>query len=130
MAGSIFDALVSQLRAVVRLVVTLGTVVALAAWLSGEGRAATRVKAMWNGGIGAVRDAAGITGGPVGAWVHRAKPWLNWTVVVVAAAVLLVWDRPTGLVTVWIALAALFALAVVEFLDDDSTPHMLPSPHG
>lgn len=129
-AGAVFDALVVQLRAVVRLVVTLGTVVALAAWLSGEGRAATRVKSMWNGGIGAVRDAAGITGGPVGAWVHRAKQWLNWTVVVVAAAVLLVWDRPTGLVTVWIALAALFALAVVEFLDDDSTPHMLPSPHA
>ncbi|MEU0834345.1 hypothetical protein [Streptomyces sp. NPDC005969] len=129
-AGSVFDALVVQLRAVVRLVVTLGTVVALAAWLSGEGRAATRVKSMWNGGIGAVRDAAGITGGPVGVWVHRAKQWLNWTVVVVAAAVLIVWDRPTGLVTVWIALAALFALAVVEFLDDDSTPHMLPEPHA
>ncbi|MFF1837877.1 hypothetical protein ACFVXE_27250 [Streptomyces sp. NPDC058231] len=129
-AASVFDALVVYLRGVVRLVVTLGVVVALAAWLSGGGRAATRVKAMWNGGIGAVRDAAGLTGGPVGAWVHRAKRWLNWTVVVVAAAVLLVWDRPTGLVTVWIALGALFALAVVEFLDDDSTPHLLPAPHG
>ncbi|MET9660719.1 hypothetical protein [Streptomyces sp. NPDC006510] len=123
-AGSVFDALVGRMRALVRMVVTLGIVVALAAWLTGDGRAAGRVMAMWHGGIGAVRDAAGFTGGPVGRWVHRARRPLNWTVVLVAAAVLVVWDRPTGLVTMWIALCALFALAVVEFLDDDSSPHL------
>ncbi|MCX4784841.1 MULTISPECIES: hypothetical protein [unclassified Streptomyces] len=121
-AGSVFDALAGPARTLVRVVITLGIVVALAAWLTGAGRAATRVEAMWSGGIGAVRDAAGVTGGPVGSWVHRARAWLNWTVVVVAAAVLVVWDRPTGLVTVCIALCALFALAVVEFLDGDRTP--------
>lgn len=123
-AGAVFDTLAGYLRAGVRLVVTVGAVVALAAWLTGSGRAASRVMAMWSGGIGAVRDAAGFTGGPVGRWVHRARRPLNWTVVVVAVAVLLAWDRPTGLVTVWIALCALFVLAVVEFLDDDSTPHL------
>ncbi|WP_406099485.1 hypothetical protein [Streptomyces sp. NBC_01013] len=123
-AGAVFDTLAGYLRAGIRLVVTVGVVVALAAWLTGPGRAATRVMAMWSGGIGAVRDAAGFTGGPVGRWVHRARRPLNWTVVVVAVAVLLAWDRPTGLVTVWIALCALFVLAVVEFLDDDSTPHL------
>ncbi|TXS42954.1 hypothetical protein [Streptomyces sp. OR43] len=123
-AGAVFDTLAGYLRAGVRLVVTVGVVVALAAWLTGGGRAAGRVMAMWSGGIGAVRDAAGFTGGPVGRWVHRARRPLNWTVVVVAVAVLLAWDRPTGLVTVWIALCALFVLAVVEFLDDDSAPHL------
>ncbi|WP_406501893.1 hypothetical protein OHA04_36770 [Streptomyces sp. NBC_01590] len=123
-AGTVFDALVDPMRALVRMVVTLGIVVALAAWLTGGGRAPGRVMAMWSGGIGAVRDAAGFTGGPVGRWVHRARRPLNWTVVVVAAAVLVVWDRPTALVTVWIALCALIVLAVVEFLDDDSSPHL------
>lgn len=56
--------------------------------------------------------------------MHRARRPLNWAVVVVAAAVLVAWDRPTGLVTVWIALCALIVLAVVEFLDDDSSPHL------
>ncbi|WP_406379000.1 hypothetical protein [Streptomyces sp. NBC_01618] len=121
-AGSVFDALAGPARTLVRMVITLGIVVALAAWLTGAGHAATRVDAMWSGGIRAVRDAAGVSGGPVGRWVHRARAWLNWTVVVVAAAVLVVWNRPTGLVTVCIALCALFALAVVEFLDGDRTP--------
>ncbi|MCX4398571.1 hypothetical protein OG887_04050 [Streptomyces sp. NBC_00053] len=123
-AGAVFDALADPMRILVRMVVTLGIVVALAAWLTGDGRAAGRVMAMWSGGIGAVRDAAGFTGGPVGRWVHRARRPLNWAVVVVAAAVLVAWDRPTGLVTVWIALCALIVLAVVEFLDDDSSPHL------
>ncbi|MFF8914830.1 hypothetical protein ACF08M_16295 [Streptomyces sp. NPDC015032] len=121
-AGSVFDALAGPVHTLVRSVITLGIVVALAAWLTGDGHTATRVKAMWSSGIGAVRDAAGVTGGPVGRWVHRAGPWLNWTVVVVASAVLVAWDRPTGLVTVCVVLCALFALAVVEFLDDDSGP--------
>ncbi|MFE7462488.1 hypothetical protein ACFU6R_00090 [Streptomyces sp. NPDC057499] len=129
-AGAVFDALAGPMRVLVRLVVTLGIVVALAAWLTGTGRAAARVTEMWSGGIGAVREAAGFTGGPAGRWVHRARRPLNWAVVAVAAAVLVVWDRPTGLVTVWIALCALFALAVVEFLDDDSGPRLtVPEQH-
>ncbi|MFD4950009.1 hypothetical protein ACFVYE_45915 [Streptomyces sp. NPDC058239] len=121
-AGSVFDALAGPVRTLVRLVITLGVVVAFAAWLTGDGRAATRVKAIWSGGIGAVRDAAGVTGGPLGRWVHRARGLLDWTVVAVAAAVLVAWDRPTGPVTVWITLCALFVLAVVEFLDAGSGP--------
>jgi hypothetical protein len=129
-AGAVYDALVRFLRTTVRMVITVGVLVALAAWLTGEGRAATRVMAMWRGGIGAVRDAAGLTGGPVGAWVHRAKSWLNWTVVAVSAVIMLVWDRPTGVVIVWIALCALIAFAVIEFLDDDGSPHLTATPAG
>jgi hypothetical protein len=123
-AGSVFDTLVRYLRTSVRMVITLGIVVALAAWLTGRGRAAKRVLAAWTGGIGAVRTATGFDLGAVGAWVHRVKKWLNWTVVVVAAVILLVWSYPTAAVTIWIAVLALVALAVVEFLDDDGTPHL------
>ncbi|MFG2451029.1 hypothetical protein ACGFSG_16745 [Streptomyces sp. NPDC048512] len=123
-AGSVFDTLVRFLRTTVRMVITLGIIVALAAWLTGSGRAATRVLAAWRGGIGAVRNAVGLDLGPVGAWVHRAKTWLNWTVVAVAAVTLLIWNYPTAAVTVWIAVVALLVLAVVEFLDDDGAPHL------
>ncbi|MFD5628425.1 hypothetical protein [Streptomyces sp. NPDC127072] len=117
-AGAVFDTLVRFLRTTVRMVITLGLIVALSAWLTGEGRAAARVRAAWTGGIGAVRDATGFEAGPIGERVNRAKTWLNWTVVAVAAATLLAWNHPTAAVTVWIALGALLALALVEFLDD------------
>ncbi|MGQ4347739.1 hypothetical protein [Streptomyces sp. SAS_275] len=126
-AGSVFDTLVRFLRTTVRMVITLGIVVALAAWLTGSGRAATRVLAAWRGGIGAVRNAVGFDLGSVGVWVHRAKTWLNWTVVAVAAVTLLIWNYPTAAVTVWIAVVALLVLAVVEFLDDDGAPHLTGS---
>ncbi|WP_327255821.1 hypothetical protein [Streptomyces sp. NBC_01244] len=118
-AGSVYDALVRFLRTSVRTVVTLGVIVAVGAWLSGSGGRAVRARRMWRSGIGAVRGASGLSTGPVGSWVHRRKTRLNWGVVVLAAVVFAVWDHPTGMVTVWLALAALAALAVVEFLASD-----------
>ncbi|MFI6490882.1 hypothetical protein [Streptomyces sp. NPDC050564] len=125
-AGTVYDTLVRYLRTTVRMVITLGVVVALAAWLTGEGRAASRVLAAWTGGIAAVRDATGFDAGAIGGWVHRTKTWLNWTVVAVAAATLIAWDRPTGAVTLWIALGALLVLALIEFVDDRA-PHLADS---
>ncbi|MZD09226.1 hypothetical protein GTW43_29720 [Streptomyces sp. SID5785] len=117
-AGSVYDTLVRFLRTSVRVIAVLGAVVALAAWVGGPGRWARAVRAGWCGAIGSVREAVTSgTFGPVGPWVHRMRTWLNWTVAAVAAAVLLAWDYPTGAVVAWIAVAALCALAVIEFLD-------------
>lgn len=118
-AAAIYDQVVRFLRASVRMVITLGVVVALGAWLSGSGRQALRVRAMWESGIAAVRDAAGVTStGPVGPWVNRFRAWLRWAIVVVASVVLALWPYPTGMVIFWIAVVALVGLAVIEFLDE------------
>ncbi|MGY0017434.1 hypothetical protein [Streptomyces sp. cg35] len=126
-AGSVYDALVRFLRTGVRVVAVLGVVVALAAWTGGPGRWASAVRGAWTGGIGSVREATGAgTFGPVGPWVHRMRTWLNWTVAAVAAAVLLAWDYPTGAVVAWIAVCAVCALAVIEFLDAPALPDPAP----
>ncbi|WP_338698519.1 hypothetical protein V2W30_20495 [Streptomyces sp. Q6] len=122
-AGSVYDTLVRFLRTGVRVVAVLGVVVALAAWLGGPGRWARAVRGGWRGAIGSVRQATGVgTIGPVGPWVHRMRTWLNWTVAAVAAAVLLAWNYPTGAVVAWIAVCAVLALAVIEFLDAPELP--------
>jgi hypothetical protein len=118
-AGTVYDQLVRFLRVTVRMVIVLGVVVALGTWLSGAGRWAGRVRAIWESGIAAAREAAGVAStGPVGPWVHRHRLALRWGVVLVAVVVFLLWSYPTGMVIFWIALAALGALAAVEFLDD------------
>ncbi|MFJ1587844.1 hypothetical protein ACIOC1_31555 [Streptomyces sp. NPDC088197] len=118
-AAAIYDQVVRFLRASVRMVITLGVVVALGAWLSGSGQWAVRVRTMWESGIAAVREAAGVRStGPVGPWVDRFRVWLRWVVVAVASVVLALWPYPTGMVIFWIALVTVAGLAVIEFLDE------------
>ncbi|MEV7375467.1 hypothetical protein AB0O51_31820 [Streptomyces sp. NPDC090301] len=118
-AGSVYDALIHFLRTTVRMVVTLGLVVALAAWLTGPSRPAVVVRRMWNSGIDATRaaaDRAGLRTGPVGPFVRRYRTWITWILVVLAVLVYVLWDHPTGWVVVGLALALLFVFAVVRFL--------------
>ncbi|MFD8483535.1 hypothetical protein [Kitasatospora sp. NPDC059673] len=119
-AMAVYDTLVRYLRAAVRMLLALGIVIALAAWLTGSGRRAGWVRQLWQAGLGSVRRAAegiGMRLGPVGRFVHRWKAWLGWGAVVVAAIVLLTWGYPTAVVVLWIAVVLLAVLAVLEFLD-------------
>ncbi|MFI1466477.1 hypothetical protein [Streptomyces wuyuanensis] len=123
-ATSVFDALVRFLRTTIRNIVMLGVVVALAAWLTGPGRYAGLVRQLWTSGIAATRataNRAGLRTGPVGPWVRRFRTWITWVLVAVAVLVYILWSYPTAWVVVGLALALLFALAIVEFLaqDDD-----------
>ncbi|MEW1909478.1 hypothetical protein AB0442_13630 [Kitasatospora sp. NPDC085895] len=123
-ASAVYDTLVRYLRDAVRLVVVLGVLAALGAWLSGRSRSAGAVRGLWEAGLGGVRTAAGRMGlrpGPVGRFVHRFKARLCWAAVGAAVLVLLLWDRPTAEVAVWLGVALLAVLAAVELLDEPGT---------
>ncbi|SDK97923.1 hypothetical protein [Streptomyces indicus] len=118
-AGSVYDALTHFLRTTVRMVIALGVVVALAAWLTGSGRRAGLVRNLWSSGIGAVRstaDRAGLNLGPVGPWVAAHRRWIVWVLIAAAVLAYVLWSYPTGWVVLGLALTLLFALAVVDFL--------------
>ncbi|QBJ91744.1 hypothetical protein D0Z67_16610 [Streptomyces seoulensis] len=121
-AGAVYDTLTRFLRTAVRAVVALGVVLALAAWLSGPGRRASAVRQIWHAGIGAARtqtDRLGLRTGPVGPFVHRHRVWIGWLLVAGAVVAFVLWPHPTGWVVVGIALALLFALAVVDFVGEE-----------
>ncbi|WP_328761602.1 hypothetical protein [Streptomyces sp. NBC_00272] len=121
-AGAVYDAMVKLLRTTVRMVVVLGVVLALAAWLSGPGRHATVVRQMWHSGIAATRasaDRAGLRTGPVGGFVGRHRTWITWILVAAAVLAYVLWPHPTGWVVVGLALALLFAFAVTDFIAED-----------
>ncbi|MHA5052942.1 hypothetical protein [Streptomyces sp. SD15] len=126
-AASVYDTLTRFLRTTVRMVVTLGVVIAIAAWVTGPGRHATAVRQLWTAGIGAVRSTAdhlGLRTGPVGPFVRRHRRWIAWILVAAAILTYVLWSYPTGWVVVGLALALLFALAVVDFLaGETATPH-------
>ncbi|WP_370413669.1 hypothetical protein [Streptomyces fradiae] len=121
-AGSVYDILVRYLRTSIRVFVAIGLIVALAAWLSGPGRAARLVRGLWRSGITATRttaDHAGMRLGPVGPFVHRHSTLLTWLLVAATVVTYVLWSHPTGLVVVALALAFVFALAVKDFLGEE-----------
>ncbi|MFE5806968.1 hypothetical protein [Streptomyces sp. NPDC056491] len=134
-AGSVYDAMIRLLRTTIRMVVVLGIVIALAAWLSGPGKYATAARQIWHSGIVATRataDRLGLRTGPVGPFIRRHRAWFTWGLVAIAVLVYVLWSYPTGWVVVGLALALLFALAVTDFLaEDTSAPaeETTPSPH-
>ncbi|MFB6521634.1 hypothetical protein [Streptomyces sp. NPDC056401] len=118
-AGAVYDTLTHLIHIMIRMVVALGLVLALSAWLTGSGRRAGLLRGLWTSGIGAARataDRAGLRTGPVGPFVRRHRSRIVWALVAAALAAYLLWSYPTGWVVVGLALALLFALAVVEFL--------------
>ncbi|MGW7333104.1 hypothetical protein ACWGIU_31825 [Streptomyces sp. NPDC054840] len=123
-AGSVYDAMIRLLRTTIRMVVVLGIVIALAAWLSGPGKYATAARQIWHSGIVATRataDRLGLRTGPVGPFVRRHRAWFTWGLVAIAVIVYVLWSYPTGWVVVGLALALLFALAVLDFLAEDTS---------
>ncbi|MER7467412.1 hypothetical protein [Streptomyces sp. NPDC097981] len=124
-AGAVYDAMIRLLRTTIRMVVVLGVVLALAAWLSGPGKYATVVRQVWHSGIAATRataDRHGLRTGPVGPFIGGHRAWITWILVAAAVLAYLLWSYPTGWVVVGLALALLFALAVAEFLAEDREP--------
>ncbi|MCX4986520.1 hypothetical protein [Streptomyces sp. NBC_00572] len=118
-AESVYDALIHFLRTTVRMVIVLGVVLALAAWLTGPSRPAVVTRRIWNSGIVATRSAAdglGLRTGPVGPFVRRHRKWITWILVGIAVLVYILWDHPTGWVVVGLALCLLVAFAVTGFL--------------
>ena len=134
-AADVYNTLVRFLRVTVRTVVVLGVAVALGAWLSGSGERAAQARSVWTSGLDGLRtaaDRAGLRTGPVGPWVHRFRTWLTWLFVAAAGLALAVWSYPTAWVVVGLGLGLLFALAVIEFLDEPgpaSSPEA-PAPEG
>lgn len=118
-AGAVYDTMTHFLFTMVRMVVALGVVIALATWLTGGGRRAGLVRGLWTSGIAAVRttaDHAGMRLGPVAPFVSRYRTWITWVLVAAALLVRLLWSYPTGWAVVGIASCLLLLLAVVEFL--------------
>jgi hypothetical protein len=124
-AAAVFDTLVRFLRNGIRVIAVFGIIIALAAFLSGPSRLAVRIREGSRdllGGLGRRADEAGWDAGPVGEWVAAHKVGLRIAGVVVAFLVLFLWDTPSALTLLVLALLLLVYLAAVEFLGRTAAP--------
>jgi hypothetical protein len=130
-AGSTFDIVVRFVRAALRTLFVVGLVVALAAWVTGQSTAAVRIRGTVGGGVSSLRRGAvarRLAEGPVGPWVHDHRGVLRTGLVVLAALVVVLLDRPSGWTILAVVLVLLVLLGLVEFLDQPRSPDAADAP--
>ena len=118
-AGAVFDTLVRFLRYGIRVVIAVGLVVALVAWITGPSPAASGLRSTAKrivGGAGESAGQRGVTFGAFGAWVARSRGPLRIGAVLLALVVLLLWGHPHAGALLLVAILLLLVLAAIEFV--------------
>jgi hypothetical protein len=118
-AAAVFDTLVRFLRQGVRLMIAIGLVVAIGAWVSGPSGAAVKVRATARSLMGKTGDAASEHGwnfGGFGTWVAAHRGPLRVGSVLVVLLVLVSWDHPRALTVFFLVIVLLLLLAIIEIV--------------
>ena len=118
-AAAVFDTLVRFLRQGARLMIAIGLLTALAAWVSGPSAAAVKVRATAQSLTRETGDAAGSRGwnfGAFGTWVSAHRNPLRIGSVLVVLVVLVSWDHPRALTVLFAVVVLLVLLAIIEIV--------------
>jgi hypothetical protein len=118
-AAATFDTLVRFLRQGLRFVLALGLLVAVAAWITGPGRTAVRLRTTVIevvGGLGDQAEARGWDFGPFGRWVYRYRVPLRIAGVLVALLFLVFAYRQSATRLLVLTLLLLVYLGAVQFV--------------
>jgi hypothetical protein len=125
-AAALYDTLVRFVRDGLRVLLLVGLVVALGAFLTGPAAGAVRVRGAAKSGIGWLGDAgerAGLRTGPVGEWTRGHKTALRAGAVVVAALVFVFWGQPTVALLIWLLVVLLVVLGLIELIGGRGSPN-------
>jgi hypothetical protein len=118
-AAAVYDTLVRFLRQGVRLIIAVGIVVAIGAWLTGSTPVATRLRATARRVVGNAGGAAGEHGvgfGAFGDWVALHKTGVRVGATLAVLGVLLLWNHPKGITVVFLAILLVILFGLIEFV--------------
>jgi hypothetical protein len=118
-AAAAYDALVHFLRIGLRVVLAVGLVIAIGAFITGPSRAAVRTRAALGSGITWLRNLGerrGVSTGPVGQWTYRHRAVLRIGAVTLVALILVFWGQPTALTVILLVVILLILLGLIELV--------------
>jgi hypothetical protein len=118
-AAALFDTLVRFIKQALRVLLLVGLIVAIGAFLTGPSVTAVKIRSALASGIGWIRqrgERAGLRTGPVGTWTYAHRTALRVSAVALAALVFVFWGQPTGLVVIVIAGVLLVVLGLIELI--------------
>jgi hypothetical protein len=114
-AGAIiFDTVTRYVQRGFRILLVVGVLVWLIAWLAGPSRPATAVRRQWNRMFDR-GDREGAAG-PVNQWVADHVGMLRGLLLAVLGLVLIAWQNPTGKVVLLLVVIGLVGLVVIQLL--------------
>jgi len=118
-AAAAFDAMVHFIKVSLRVVLVVGLVVAIGAFVTGPSRAAVQTRSALSSGIDWIRhygERRGVSTGPVGQWTYLHRRGLRIGAVALAALVFVFWGLPTALVVIVIVVVLLVVLGLIELI--------------
>ena len=130
-ATVLFDTLVRFLRTSLRALGVAGLLLAAGAFLTGPSVTAVRGRAASRGAIAMAHrgvESLGVPLSRVSGWVAPQARLLRVLLVLAAGLALVLWSYPTTAVVLWITVALLAGLALVQFLATPSEPRALVAP--
>jgi hypothetical protein len=132
-AAALYDTLVRFIRDGLRVLLLVGLVVAVGAFLTGPAAAAVRARRTTRAGIDWTRgrfERAGVHTGPAGEWVGAHKAVLRGAAVALAALIFVFWGTPSLALVIWLVVLLLVVLAIIELLGGRSAPRAEGSAPG
>jgi uncharacterized membrane protein YiaA len=113
-AAAAYDTLVRFVKDGLRVLLLIGIVVALGAFLTGPADAAVKLRRGVASGIGWVRTGSGVKAGRFGEWVGANKAWLRIGALAIVAVIFVFSTPPSLALVIWLVLILLVLLGLIE----------------
>jgi hypothetical protein len=118
-AAAAFDAMVHFIKITLRLVLAVGLVVAIGAFLTGSSAAAVGTRSALKSGAAWIRnfgERRGVSTGPVGTWTYAHRTGLRIGALALFALIFVFWGQPTAPVVIVLAVLLLVVLGLIELI--------------
>ena len=118
-AAAAFDAMVYFIRVGLRVVLAVGLVIAIGAFITGPSRAAIQTRSALKSWLGWIRnfgERRGVSTGPVGEWTFAHRRGLRIGAVALFALIFVFWGHPTLVVVIVLVVVLLLVLGLIELI--------------
>jgi hypothetical protein len=118
-AAAAFDAMVYFIRVGLRVVLAVGLIVALGAFITGPSHTAIQTRSALKSWVGWVRgfgERRGVSTGPAGEWTYQHRRGLRIGAVALVALIFVFWGHPTLLVVILLVVILLLLLGLIELI--------------
>ena len=132
-AAALYDTLIRFIRQGLRVLLVVGLVIAVGAFLTGPSVTAVRTRKGIVSGIDWLRargERAGVHAGPVGEWTAAHKNLLRILAIAVVALIFIFWGQPSAALVISLVVVLLVLLGLIELIGGRPAAPRAASPGG